>query len=108
MNSDDMRITPEEKKSIEDTFGGNDRLLKLLRKIFLPAYDPNAPIGQTVDLWSMKDITGMAPEEAKIYFLTRQQLILHVEAQLMQLKVLAKKEETVEDVMKRMQKDSSK
>ena len=108
MNSEDMRITPEEKKVIEDTFGGNVKLLKLLRKIFLPVFDPNAPIGQTVDLWSMKDISGMAPEDVKVYFLARQQLILHVEAQIMQLKSLAEKTETVEEALERMKKDSSK
>ena len=103
----EMRITPEEKTTIEQTFGNNPKLLKLMRKIFLPEYDPNAPIGQTVDLWTVKDISVMTPEEVKTYFMARRDLIMHIESQLMQLKVLSQKTETVGEVMKRMKKNSN-
>ena len=108
MNKDEMRITPEEKKVIEDTFGDNVRLLKLLRKIFLPVYDPEAPVGQTVDLWTIRGIESMSPEEAKVHMLARQSLIMHVESQILQLQALSKKTETVEEALKRQSKDSSK
>ena len=105
----EMRITDEEIKLIQITFKDNTPLLKLLRKIFLPEYDPNAPIGQTVDLWTIKDIASMTPEECKIYFQTRRDLILHIESQLMQLKVLAEMEsETVAKALERAKKDSVK
>ncbi|KKQ75521.1 MAG: hypothetical protein US97_C0039G0010 [Microgenomates group bacterium GW2011_GWF1_38_5] len=103
-----MRITPEEKTVIEQTFGNNTKLLKLMRKIFLPEYDPSAPVGQVVDLWTIKDISSMTPEEVKVYFMTRRDLILHIESQLMQLQALSQKTETVEEALKRQKKDSTK
>ena len=108
MDKNEMRITPEEKTVIEQTFGNNPRLFKLMRKIFLPEYDHNAPVGQIVDLWTIKDISSMAPEEVKVYFMTRRDLILHIESQLMQLNSLSQKTETAEEALKRMTKDSSK
>ena len=108
MDKNEMRITPEEKTVIEQTFGNNTKLLKVLRKIFLPVYDPEAPIGQTVDLWSMRGLDEMPPEQLKIHILARQSLIMHVESQLLQLQALSQKTETVEEALKRMKKDSSK
>src|SRR3990167_9530219 len=108
MDKNEMRITPEEKTVIEQTFGNNTKLLKVLRKIFLPVYDPEAPIGQTVDLWSMRGLDEMLPEQLKIHILARQSLIMHVESQLLQLQSLSQKTETVEDALKRMKKDSTK
>ena len=104
-----MRITEDEIRTIKQVFKDNDALLKLLRKIFLPEYDPKAPIAQTVDLWSVKDISSMTPEECKIYFLARKDLIMHVEAQIQQLKLLADmKTETKEEKESRLRKDSLK
>ena len=108
MDKNEMRITPEEKTVIEQTFGNNTKLLKVLRKIFLPVYDPEAPIGQTVDLWSMRGLDEMPPEQLKIHILARQSLIMHVESQLLQLQALSQKTETVEEALKRMKKDSTK
>ena len=107
-DKNEMRITPEEKSIIEQTFGGNTKLLKLMRKIFLPEYDPSAPLGQAVDLWTTKDVSQMTPEEAKIYFMARRDLILHVESQLLQLYSLSQKVETAEEVLERMKKNSTK
>lgn len=106
-DKNEMRITTEEKAVIEQTFGDNTKLLKLMRKIFLPEYDPNAPIGQTVDLWTTKDVAQMTPEEVKVYFMARRDLILHVESQLLQLQVLSQKVETAEEVLERMKKNST-
>ena len=105
----EMRITDEEIEAIKSAFQGNVKLLKIMRKIFLPEYDPKAPLGQTVDLWSVKDIGSMPPEEVKIYFLARKELIMHIEAQLMQLQILADtKLETIEEWTARNKKNSNK
>lgn len=105
----EMRISKEEIEVIKSAFKGNTALLKLMRKIFLPEFDPKSPLGQTVDLWTIKDISTMSPEEVKIYFLARRDLILHVESNLMQLQHLAEtKLESVEEALARLKKDSSK
>ena len=105
----EMRITTEEIQMIKSAFTGNAALLKLMRKIFLPEYDPKAPLGQSVDLWTIKDISAMSPEEVKIYFLARRDLILHIESNLLQLQHLANtKLESVEEALIRLKKDSSK
>jgi hypothetical protein len=105
----EMRITDEEIEAIKSAFQGNIKLLKIMRKIFLPEYDPKAPLGQTVDLWTIKDISSMPPEEVKIYFLARKDLIMHIESQLMQLQILAgTKLETMEEWTARNKKNSNK
>ena len=105
----EMRITPDEIKVIRDTFKGNQPLLKVLRKIFLPSYDPNAPLGQTVDLWMGIETQGKTDAEIARNTLVREQLIRHVESQLIQLDFLAKsEEETEEQKIARQKKDSTK
>ena len=105
----EMRITPDEVKIIRDIFRGNDRLLKLLRKIFLPEYDPKAPLGQTVDLWMGIQTDGKTDAEIARNTLVREQLIKHVESQLIQLNFLAQsEEETSEEKAVREKKNSNK
>ena len=103
-----MRITPEEKAIIEQTFGGNTKLLKLMRKIFLPEYDPNAPLGQTIDLWMTINLENLTSQEKEIRIQARNEVILHIENQLIQLKSLSQKLETTEEVIKRINKNSAK
>lgn len=93
-NGQEMRINPEELSLLRATFKGNDKLLKLLRKVFLPEIDPNAPIGQQIDLWlSLTEIKNMSSDEAYHHIMIRNGIIGHVEQQLLQLKVLSELEE---------------
>lgn len=102
-----MRFTDSELALLRSTFKGNEPLILLLRKIFLPEIDPQAPIGQLVDLWMVKNYAGMTPEDVKINIIARQDLIMHVESQLLQIKVLAEQtDETIEEVAARLNKDS--
>lgn len=87
-----MRITEAEMEVIRSTFRGNETLLKLLRKIFLPEIDPAAPIGQIIDLWMTMDVKNLLPEQAMVRLIARNELITHVEQQLLQLKVLSEQE----------------
>lgn len=104
-----MRFTEEELKIIQDTFRGNERLLKLLRKVFLPEIDPNAPLGQVIDLWMTVPLKEMSTEDARVNILARNSLIMHLEQQLMQLKILSEmNEENVEEFLKKKKKDSAK
>ena len=104
----EMRFTEEELQFIKGVFKGNEKLLKLLRKVFLPEYDPLAPIGQTVDLWTAIPFKQMTPEQAYIHMLARQDLIQHVESQLLQIQILSNLPTETEDERKaRLKKDST-
>lgn len=104
-----MRVTDDEMNILKASFAGNEKLLKLLRKMFLPELDASVPIGQQIDLWMTVNVTDMSPEDAKINLLARNQLIQHVEQTLMQMKILAgSTDETAEETKDRLAKDSSK
>ena len=96
-NGRQMRFSPEELEMLRGAFKGNDRLLKLLRKVFLPEIDPYAPLGQVVDLWMTIDLRQQTPETAYVNLMARNTLITHVEQQLLQIQVLANMEESVGD-----------
>lgn len=104
----EMRFTPEELGIIQNVFGNNLPLLKLLRKVFLPTYDPKAPLGQIIDLWLTLDLRNLSDTEKLVRIQARNEVILHVENQLQQLQVLSQKTETVEEALARQKKDSSK
>lgn len=105
----EMRITDAELGLLKMTFAENDVLLKLMRKIFLPEIDMDAPIGSQVDLWMTLKIEDLTPEQAMINIKARNQLITHLEMCLHQIKVLAgQKSETPEQTRERLAKDSSK
>lgn len=104
-----MRITDEELAVIKGLFAENEDGLKLMRKIFLPEIDYNAPLGQLVDMWIPVEVDDVSPEQAIINIKARKSLIIHVESCLMQLRNLAgKKEDTVENTKKKLMQDSSK
>lgn len=104
-----MRVTDEELSLLKNTFADNEVLLKLMRKMFLPELSADAPIGQTIDLWMTIDVKDQSPEEAKVRIMARNELIQHVESQLMQIKILAgSKDETPEETKKRLLQNSAK
>lgn len=104
-----MRFTEEELALIRSTFKGNEKLLKVLRKVFLPEIDPDAPLGQLIDLWMSVPVKEMAPHEAQINILARNSLIMHIEQQLIQLNILAEMEQLTEEELKeKAKKDSTK
>jgi hypothetical protein len=109
MKNQEMRISDSELQLIKNTFAGNDDLLKLLRKIFLPEITAKAPLGQNIDLWMTVAIENLSPEQALINLKARNSLIQHVEMQLQMLSILAgQKDESVEQTKARLKKDSSK
>ncbi len=89
MNGQQMRITDKELELIKSTYAGNEELLMLLRKIFLPEIDPATPLGQNIDLWMTMKIEDLSPEEAIINLKARNTVIQHIEQQLLSLKLLA-------------------
>lgn len=109
METKQMRITDAELATIKSLFAENEDALKLMRKIFLPEIDYTAPLGQLVDMWIPVEVDDVSPEQAIVNIKARKTLIIHVESCLMQLRNLAgKKQETVEETKKKLQRDSSK
>lgn len=108
-NGKQMRFSDAELALIQATFKDNDPLLKLLRKVFLPEYQPYAPLGQAVDLWMTVDVRNLTPEQAYVRLLARNELITHVEQQLIQLQFLTSiKTETPEEKGAKATKNSTK
>lgn len=104
-----MRITDEELAVIKGLFADNEEALKLMRKIFLPEIDYDAPLGQLVDMWIPVEVDGISSEQAIVNIKARKTLIVHIESCLMQLKNLAgKKQDSVEETKKKLMQDSSK
>lgn len=104
-----MRISEIEVDLIKKTFKDNEKLLKLLRKIFLPELDPDTPLGQNIDLWMTVPIGQMTSDQAVINILARNQLINHIEQQLIQLNILANTDaKSLAEVKEQMRKNSTK
>ncbi len=105
-----MRFSDDELKLVKSAFKGNTELLKLMRKVFLPEFDPDAPIGQTIDLWMTINIEKMTTEEAMIHLHARNSLILHIETMISQLSAMAEvpEGETPKELEERLKKDSLK
>jgi len=109
VGNQEMRLNDEDLRIIKSTFADNDKLLKLLRKVFLPEITFNAPLGQNIDLWMTIKVDEMLPEQALINLKARNSLIQHIEGQLVVLKALAgQKDETVGQMKQRLKKDSAK
>lgn len=108
-NGSQMRITPEEIALIQRTYKDNEPLLRLLRKMFLPEIDPNAPIGQLIDLWMTVKVDDVSPEDALINIKARNQLIMHLDQVLMQFNLISKMEPVnPEEVVAKVKKNSTK
>lgn len=109
MAGQQMRITDKELELIKSTYAGNEELLMLLRKVFLPELDPATPLGQNLDLWMTLKVEDLSPEEAIINLKARNTVIQHIEQQLLSLKLLAgQRDESVEETKTRLQQDSTK
>ena len=108
-----IRYSEKELKMMKSMFGGDNGLknLKLLSKVFLPKYDYDAPIGQTVDsLWmGLEQLSSMTPQDREMAIMTQIRINNHLEKQLMTLQYFAnEKEESKEEKAKRLKADSAK
>lgn len=104
-----MRYTEEELKWLKATFKDNFFALKALRKVFLPEFQYDAPIGQTVDLWVALGLEQMPKEDRETFILARNKLIMHIEKQLQEIKLLSEMPEETPDALEaRRNKNSAK
>ena len=105
-----MRFTDSELEVLRTHFKDNLNLIKLLRKVFIADYDPQAPLGLANDLWVNINIENYStPEEAMIKIHARNSMLVHLEGALMFLQQLAEQEpESKEQAEARKEKDSTK
>lgn len=77
-----LDVTQEQAKRVQDTFSGNDKLLQLMRKMFLPELAGEVPLGQTIDLWLSVEIKDKHEEEVVSVLESRARLIENLESTL--------------------------
>jgi hypothetical protein len=107
-NGRQMRFTEDELALIRATFKGNEPLLKLMRKVFLPELDPEAPIGQMIDLYYSLPM-DQSLEDIGMKTVARNTVIGHIDMQLMQLKFLSEQDDlTPEEALQKLKKNSTK
>jgi hypothetical protein len=80
-----MELTDEDIKNLSVL--GNDAMLSLLRKIFLPEIDAYMPIGQNIDLWMTIDVKEKEPYKVLWELQGRAKVIDAVEAGLARVKI---------------------
>lgn len=103
-----MRITPTELGILKSTFKGNEELVRLMRKIFLPELDPYVPINQNLDLWMTVKVDDMTLEQALINLKARNSLIAHLDQCLNTIKILADLEDDPEVAKEKLKAHSTK
>ena len=108
----ELYITEEDQALIRDTFKGNERLIKLLRKVLLPTMaDSNLPVEEFgKDMWfAGREWSQIPAEEAKILICAREEVIKFICGGLINLKQIANiTEESPQAKALRMKKDSAK
>jgi len=88
----DTYLSQDEVRLLQATFRGNEKLLKVLRKLMLPsAFDPELPIEEMMgDVWMVdKDFSQLPVGEIKAIVLARQDAIKFILGGLIKLKVIA-------------------
>lgn len=104
-----MRVTDEEISLIKSTFKNNEALLKLMRKMFLPELDPQAPFGQMIDIYHTIQTKDRNPEDIAVELMARNMVIDHTDNVLTQLWILSMMEEaTPAQVVAKAKADSAK
>lgn len=97
---------------IQSTFKDNPRLLRVLRKVFLPSIgDIELPVEEIgKDPWlTMVDWQQIPVDQIKPLVVARQEAIKFVSSGLIQLKVIANaQEKTLAEMQERRKRDSSK
>jgi hypothetical protein len=104
------RMTPEDIAVLKAMFEDREGAVEVIRKIFYPQLTADNPILANKDVWSDNlNIDSLTPEQAIIEIKAHQKLINRVEGSLAIIKhLIGEKDETPEQVLARLQKDSAK
>ncbi len=104
------RMTPEDIAVLKAMFEERDGAVEVIRKIFYPQLTADNPIHSNQDMWYPGlDLSNMTNEQKIIAVEAHGKLVKHVEGCLAIIKMLVgEKNESPEQVLKRLQQNSSK
>lgn len=104
------RMTEQDIAVLKAMFEDREGAVEVIRKIFFPELTADSPININGDMWSRLQLTSdMTPESKVIAVEAHQKLVQHVESCLQIIKVLVgKKDESPEQILARLTKDSAK
>lgn len=103
------RLVASDIATLKAAFESNDELVEVLRKVFYPQLTQDSPIRANFDLWTKLDLNGMTSEQKVIRIEAHQLMVNHIENALGNIiTLIGKKDETPEQVLNRLSKDSSK
>ena len=103
------RMTEADIAVLKAMFEDREGAVEAIRKIFYPELTADAPIQLNSDMWQQIPLTELSPEAAMIQVQAQQKLVRHVEGCLAVIRTLiGRKEESAEQVLARLQKDSAK
>lgn len=106
----ESRMTPQDIAVLKAMFEDREGAVEVIRKIFFPELTADNPLMLNNDMWSKCQLRpDMTVEQKIIEIESHQKLINHVEGGLQVIKTLiGRKEESPEQVLARLQKDSAK
>jgi len=103
------RLVASDIATLKAAFEGNDELIQVIRKVFYPQLTEDSPIRANFDLWTKLDLNGMTTEQKVIRIEAHQLMVNHIENALGNIiTLIGKKNETPEQVLERLHKDSTK
>lgn len=103
------RLVASDIATLKGAFQDNDALIEVIRKVFYPQLTEDSPIRANFDLWTRLDLNGMTPEQKVIRIEAHQLMVNHIENALGNIiTLIGKKDETPEQVLARLSKDSAK
>jgi len=109
ISSTETRMTPKDIEVLKAMFEDREGAIDAIRKIFYPELSSGNPINLNNDFLTQLQISELSPEAALLAVTARQQLVRHIEGSFQVIKTLiGKKDETPEQVLARLQKDSAK
>lgn len=103
------RITTEDVAVLKAMFEDRPGSAQVIRKIFYPELTADNPLFLNEDMMTKLSLDNLTPEQKIIEVEAHQKLVRHVEGALSVIRTLiGKKEESAEQVLQRLQKDSAK
>lgn len=103
------RMTEEDIAVLKAMFEDREGAVEVIRKIFYPELTADNPLQMNQDMWSQVPLTELGAEQALIQIQAQQKLVKHVEGGLSVIKVLVgEKNESPEQILERLTKDSAK
>jgi len=103
------RMSPSDIAVLKAMFEEREGAVEVIRKIFYPELTADNPIHLNKDMYLDLDLSHMSPDQKVIAVEAHQKMVRHVEGCLAVIKtLLGEKNETPEQVLERLRKDSSK